>query len=100
MAMAWRSMELGVAEAREAIGASIRETDLPDWARVDWSGNDLNVRIDKGGKSTFVLALKPDGRGSRIVEVKRKVALLHRAFVGSVERFVDDAMRAAGFDRV
>ncbi len=58
------------------------------------------MRIDKGGKSTFVLALKPDGRGSRIVEVKRKVALLHRAFVGSVERFVDDAMRAAGFDRV
>jgi len=93
-------MELGVAEAKAAIQTSIRETDLPDWARVDWSGNDLNVRIDKLGKSTFVLALKPDGGGSRIVETKRKVAFAHRAFVGSVEKFVDEAMRAAGFSPV
>ena len=100
MAMAWRSMELGVSEARAAIEASIREARLPDWARVDWSGDDLNVRIDKGGQSTFVLALKPDGKGCRMVEVRRKVALFHRPFVGSVEGFVDDAVRAAGFSRV
>ncbi len=100
MAMAWRAADIPAAMAKEAIDASIREADLPDWARVDWSGDNLNVRIDKGGKSTFLLALKADGSGSRIVEVSRKVAFLHRAFVGSVERFVDQAMLAAGYTRV
>jgi hypothetical protein len=100
MALAWRMADLGVDEAKAAIKASIREVQMPDWARVDWSGNDLNVRIDKMGKSTFVMGLRPDGAGSRIVEVKRKVAFAHRIFSSDVERFVDKALRGAGFSRV
>ena len=100
MALAWRATDLGVDEAKAAIEASIRGTKMPDWARADWSGNDLNVRIDKMGKSNFVMGLRPDGSGSRIIEIKRKVAFAHRIFSSEVERFVDKALRGAGFSRV
>ncbi len=99
MAMAWRAADLGVEDAKAAIEGSIREAKLPDWARVSWSGDDLNVIIDKGGKSTFILGLRPDGSGSRMVEVKRKVAFAHKFFVRQVEGFVDKAVQGAGFSR-
>jgi hypothetical protein len=99
MAMAWRATDLAVDAAKTAIDSSIREAKLPDWARVSWSDDDLSVIVDKGGKSTFVLGLRPDGSGSRMVEIKRKVAFAHKFFVRQVEGFVDKAMRGAGFSR-
>lgn len=99
MAMGWKAVGISLDEARDELRTALGERSLPDWASYRWVGDELHVEIRKGGTSTFRLALEAAGAGCRIVERKRKVSMLHRPFVGVVEDFVDEAMRAAGFTR-
>ena len=74
-------------------------TDIPSFAKVDWDNDDLLVKIDKAGKSEFRIAVKADGGHVKIHETKRSVALLHKAFVGQVEGFVEKILSKIGAKR-
>lgn len=83
-------------EVKSKIEAELKSKGLPSFADVSWQDNDLCVRIDKGGKSEFRIALKQNGADTNVVEVKRDIAFLHKPFVGKVESFVGDMMDSMG----
>ncbi len=96
----WIADEGTVDTIRQALQSVTEEIDVPDFAELEWRGNDLAVSIRKGGTSEFLLGLEPGGIGVRVVERTRKVALLHRPFVGAVEELVDRVMSRAGLRKV
>ena len=83
-------------DVKSTVEGLLKSKGLPSFAEVIWQGNEMCVKIDKGGKSEFRLALKQTGTDTSVVEVKRDIAFLHKPFVGKVETFVDDIMSALG----
>jgi hypothetical protein len=96
----WIAGEGTMDTIREVLQSVTDDIDVPDFANLQWRGDDLLVSIRKGGSSEFVLGLEPGGIGVRVVERSRKVALLHRPFVGAVEELVDRVMRRAGLHKI
>lgn len=96
MAFNWKVAGKNPDEVKSAVEGALKTKGLPSFADVSWQGNEMCVKIDKGGKSEFRLALKPNGAGCDIVEVKRDVAFLHKPFVSKVETFVTDVMSHLG----
>jgi hypothetical protein len=87
-------------EVKATIEGHLKTKGVPPVADISWQGNEMHVRIDKGGKSEFRLALTQEGGDCRVVETKRDVAFLHKPFVGKVETFVGDLMSTLGAKKV
>ena len=93
----WKVPNKSAEEVKTAVEGLLKSKGLPSFADVTWQGQEMCVRIDKGGKSEFRLALKPGSGGTTdVVEVKRDVAFLHKPFVSKVESFVGEIMGALG----
>lgn len=84
------------ADVKSTVEGILKTKGLPSFAEVSWQGHEMCVKIDKGGKSEFKLALKQSGNDTSVVEVKRDVAFLHKPFVSKVETFVDEVMSVLG----
>lgn len=96
MPLNWNVAGKTCEEVKSKIESELKSKGLPSFADVSWQGNELCVRIDKGGKSEFRIALKQNGPDTNVVEVKRDIAFLHKPFVGKVESFVGDMMDGMG----
>ena len=83
-------------DVKSTVEGALKSKGLPSFAEVVWQGNEMCVKIDKGGKSEFRLALKQSGADTSVVEVKRDVAFLHKPFVSKVETFVTELMSSLG----
>lgn len=96
MALGWIFAQKKLDEVKTAVQAELTKSGIPSFASVAWEANELCVKIDKGGKSEFRMALKDAGTDTRLVETKRDIAFLHKPFVGKVESFVDQLMSQVG----
>ena len=96
MALNWNCPNLNVDSLKSQLETALKSKGLPSFADIVWAGNELCVRIDKGGKSEFRLALQQKGSDASVVEVKRDVAFLHKPFVGKVESYVGEIMSQIG----
>lgn len=96
MAMNWVVKQKSVDQVKKDIDSFISKTTVPQFVSVGWDGNDLCVRVEKGGKSEFRIAVKPAGQDVQIVETKRDISFLHKPFVGKVEGVVAQIMSDAG----
>lgn len=96
MALAWTINQKSVENVKGEISTALKNMNLPSFANVGWEGDELCVRIEKGGKSEFRLALKPQGEAVKITETKRDISFLHKPFVGKVESVVSELMGTVG----
>lgn len=96
MALSWTVRQSTLENVKSAINTSLQNMSLPSFATVAWEGNELIVRIDKGGKSEFRLGVKPSGDSVTITETKRDLSFLHKPFVGKVETVVSQIMGDVG----
>jgi hypothetical protein len=96
MALNWKCANQTTDTLKASLEGALKSKGLPSFADISWQGNELCVRIDKGGKSEFRLALKQNGADATLVEVKRDVAFLHKPFVGKVEGYVAEIMGSVG----
>ncbi len=99
MGLSWHSKDSNIEQIRSHIDACIAHAQIPSFASLLWENDELCIRINQAGKSEFRIAILAAGKGVRIAETKRDVALFHRAFVGTVEKFVDKILSEAGFDK-
>ena len=99
MAIAWTARGLDPRHARTRIVEAAAREGIPEFARIEWEGDRIRVRIDRGGQSEFRLAIVSDGDGVRVAEAGREVAFLHRVFVSRVEAYLDRILAGAGFRR-
>jgi hypothetical protein len=90
MAKSWTIPNRSANESRAALEKHLSSSQLPSSARLDWVGNDLQVTIEKAGKSQFTLSLQESGGSTVIKESRRSLALMHKPFVGRVESFIDE----------
>lgn len=100
MALNWIFAQKSVEDVKNAVKSELSKNEIPDFASVSWEANEMSVKIDKGGKSEFRMALQNSGTNTRLVETKRDVAFLHKPFVGKVETFVDKLMSKVGAEKV
>jgi hypothetical protein len=100
MAFHWKMAGKNCDEVKSSVEGLLKAKGLPSFADVSWQGHEMCVRLEKGGKSEFRIALKPSGSDTQIVEVKRDVAFLHKPFVGKVESFVGELMLSLGAQKV
>ncbi|NBO37224.1 hypothetical protein EBU99_01435 [bacterium] len=96
MAMSWTFRNVSSNDAKTILQRELQAAGVPSFANVSWEQNSMFVKIDKGGKSQFVLTLESNGSDTKFVETKRDVALFHKPFVGKVESFVDQILTKAG----
>jgi hypothetical protein len=96
MAFNWKCSNQNIDVLKTSLEAALKSKGLPSFADISWQGNELCVRIDKGGKSEFRLALQQKGVDAAVVEVKRDVAFLHKPFVSKVESYVGEIMSQVG----
>lgn len=96
MTMSWTFRNVSADEAKTLLQKELQATGVPSFASVSWEQNTMLVRIDKGGKSEFKIALQSQGSDTKFIETKRDVALFHKPFVGKVESFVDQILNKAG----
>ena len=96
MTMSWTFRNISADEAKAILQQELQAAGVPSFASVSWEQNTMLVRIEKGGKSEFKLALQSQGADTKFVETKRDVALFHKPFVGRVESFVDQILNKAG----
>ncbi|NBW80170.1 hypothetical protein EBR21_00300 [bacterium] len=94
--MSWTFRNVSADEAKTLLQKELQATGVPSFASVSWEQNTMLVRIDKGGKSEFKIALQSQGSDTKFIETKRDVALFHKPFVGKVESFVDQILNKAG----
>jgi predicted TIM-barrel fold metal-dependent hydrolase len=99
MALVWTSKNNDIDSMRAHIDERLKQTHIPAFIVVSWKNDELSVIINHGGKSEFRLALSVSPNGLRIHETKRDIALLHRAFVGKVEKMIDKVLAESGFVR-
>ena len=96
MSMNFKMAGKSLDDVKSTVEGALKSKGLPSFAEVVWQGNEMCVKIDKGGKSEFRLALKQSGADTSVVEVKRDVAFLHKPFVSKVESFVTELMSSLG----
>ncbi|MFZ9520418.1 MAG: hypothetical protein ACO3A4_08070 [Silvanigrellaceae bacterium] len=96
MTMSWTFRNVSADEAKSLLQKELQAIGVPSFASVSWEQNTMLVRIDKGGKSEFKIALQSQGADTKFIETKRDVALFHKPFVGKVESFVDQILNKAG----
>jgi hypothetical protein len=99
MALVWTSKNNDLNSIRAQIDERLKETHIPAFITVSWKNDELSVVVNHGGTSEFRLALLASPNGLRIHETKRDIALLHRAFVGRVEKMIDKVLAESGFVR-
>lgn len=90
MAKTWTIPNKSASQARTSLEKHLNSSELPSSARLDWIGNDLQVTIEKAGKSQFTLSLEENGGSTVVKESRRSIALMHKPFVGRVESFIDE----------
>ncbi len=90
MAKSWSLPGKNADAVKELVQKELSSSDLPSSARIDWVGHDLQVTIEKAGKSSFTLSLNESNGSTTVTETKRSIALMHKPFVGRVEGFVDE----------
>lgn len=96
MTMSWMFRNLSTDEAKSLLQRELQAAGVPSFATISWEQNTMLVRIEKGGKSEFKIALQSQGSDTKFVETKRDVAMFHKPFVGRVESFVDQILNKAG----
>lgn len=96
MALTWTVKQKNIENVKTDIDSSLKKMSLPSFANVCWEGNELCVRIEKGGKSEFRLGVNPAGTDVKITETKRNISFLHKPFVGRVESVVEQIMGDIG----
>jgi hypothetical protein len=69
--------------------SSIISTEIKkDYVKTSWKENELSIKIEKMGTSEIKMQLQPQGNSTKIVEVKRNISMMHKPFIGDVERIV------------
>ncbi len=99
MALKWISNEKNVEKVKKLILELIAKESIPSAAKLHWEGDELHIRVEHGGKSEVRLAIRETKDGVEVVETKRELAFLHRAFVGVVEHAVDKVLSNVGFSK-
>lgn len=95
MSKSWQLNCTSCEEAKAALAAALETSQLPSSARLSWNGYDLEVTIEKAGRSNFTLSLE-EGNGATVLkEAKKNVAFTHRPFVGRVEAFISELVTKA-----
>lgn len=96
MTMSWTFRNLSTDEAKSILQRELNAAGVPSFATISWDQNTMSVKIDKGGKSEFKIALQSQGTDTKFIETKRDIALFHKPFVGRVESFVEQILNKAG----
>ena len=96
MTKAWSVSGKSQSETKSLLEKELAAAAVPSFASISWEGNTLKVNISKAGKSQFTMALEQNSSGTVIREVDRSVALMHKPFVGAVEKFVANVMEKIG----
>ena len=99
MALSWKSQEKNIESVKTVILSLIAKQPIPAATKLNWEGNELCIRIEHGGTSELRLTIKETTDGVCIVETKRELAFLHRAFAGIVESAIDKVLAHAGFSK-
>ncbi len=62
------------------------------YVKTSWNNLDLAIKIEKMGTSEIHIQLKDENGICTIKESKRNIAMMHKAFIGEVEKMVDDLL--------
>ncbi len=68
-----------------------REIKKP-YVKTSWNQHELLIRIEKMGSSEIKIQLAEANGNCTIQEAKRSIAMMHKAFIGEVEKIVDDLL--------
>jgi hypothetical protein len=77
-----------VATTKEQLTNTIKAEIKKDYVKTSWNGNELSIKIEKMGTSEIKMSLQDNGKGTKIQETKRNIAMMHKPFIGDVERMV------------
>ncbi|MES2613804.1 MAG: hypothetical protein V4591_00140 [Bdellovibrionota bacterium] len=62
------------------------------YVKTSWNSNELIIRIEKMGTSEIKIQLKDQNNKCSIQESKRSISMMHKPFIGEVEKIVDDLL--------
>ena len=68
-----------------------REIKKP-YVKTSWNNYELVIRIEKMGSSEIKIQVVELDGNCTIQESKRSIAFMHKAFIGEVEKIVDDLL--------
>ena len=93
MSQAFKYLAEGTAESTKVklIEILAKEITKP-YVKTSWSQNDLHIKIEKMGTSEIQIKLTDNNGKCSIEESKRAIAFMHKAFIGEVEKMVDDLL--------
>jgi hypothetical protein len=69
----------------------VKEITKP-YVKTSWKDCELIIKIEKMGSSEIHIQLKEENGKCSIIESKRSIALMHKAFIGEVENIVDNLL--------
>lgn len=81
-----------IESVKTELTAIIAKAIKKDYVQTSWNNNELIIKIKKVATSEICIELKDDNGNVHICEVKRKIAMMHKPFVGEVEKIVDDIL--------
>ena len=62
------------------------------YVKTSWNDYELSIKIEKMGSSEIKIQLKEQEGICLIQESKRNIAFMHKAFIGEVEKIIDDML--------
>ena len=62
------------------------------YVKITWENFVMTIKIEKMGTSEIKLTILENQGACTISESKRNIAMMHKPFVGEVEKMVDDIM--------
>lgn len=62
------------------------------YVKTNWNNHELSICIEKMGTSEIKIQLKEQEGKCTIQEAKRSIAFMHKAFIGEVEKIVDNIL--------
>jgi len=77
-----------LASVKKELASIMTQEIKKDYVKPQWDGDNLVIKIEKMGSSEIRFALYEQGGSVHIQEKKRSISLLHKAFVGDVERAI------------
>jgi hypothetical protein len=58
-----------LASLKQELTTAVSQKVKKDWIQTAWNGNELCVKVEKGGSSEFIIGLQPNGDTVKISEV-------------------------------